>query len=584
MSVAGSSLAVGDFRMKRLIPPLKKAAQKAAVFGKIAIAAERLVEGSEKDSAKNLLTLAMLVNAVLYTQGETTVKGKFTELETADMEIRTRPSSARVLKPLREALTRTGSGRFEIIRTAHKQGLFKDLRLILPALKAIDDGYGEIADYMTQEVLPAYGKAILKPLRESFDFKGGRGHGRRLEVIHKIAGRDAWDLYAESLETGSKEVRLAALRCLGDSGKKADTALPMLIRQTRARSKDVRQAAFSALSRWDNEEVADILIRALSGKNIELVAPSIRSNRNSKVLGYLIGEGNKLLSRLLDKKTKTGDPLFSRFLQILICLETRTDHETERFLLSCLAKADEIISVKNKNQSAYYSGRDIVIRIAELLLQTGTPDALEALIKDHETSDAELLQYSFMAALRSKDPAYIYDTFSPYLTQKSRRQVRTKAKMLISLIDNFLKFQEPYRNYSNRYHNAESIVWDSRWLDAAVRAKARLLVCRLVRHGDQTAIDYLLRCCKKTSGQELYLMLLGLMQAGYPDVTDMLIQAIQNTLKLRSFYERNRLMKLVRLLPPESLPAIEDFVGTLPENALEEMLGHIAELKEGVLK
>ena len=40
LAVAGSSLAVGDYRLKRLIKPLEQAGQKAAIFARIAKAVE----------------------------------------------------------------------------------------------------------------------------------------------------------------------------------------------------------------------------------------------------------------------------------------------------------------------------------------------------------------------------------------------------------------------------------------------------------------------------------------------------------------------------------------------------------------
>ena len=76
-----------------------------------------------------------------------------------------------VLKPLLEALSSTGSGRIELIRDAQERGAFKDLRLVKPALGALDDPYSEIGDLIAEKVLPIYGKAILPELRGKIDIK-----------------------------------------------------------------------------------------------------------------------------------------------------------------------------------------------------------------------------------------------------------------------------------------------------------------------------------------------------------------------------------------------------------------------------
>src|SRR5262245_65745027 len=118
LSIAGSVVAGGDFRLKKLVPTLQQAGQKAPVFVKVAQAVNKVVESNEKSSAEGLLELSTLVNAILYTQGETGLAGKLEPIETTDLGQQTQ-ASARVLKPLLEALTTTGSGRLEIIRDAH---------------------------------------------------------------------------------------------------------------------------------------------------------------------------------------------------------------------------------------------------------------------------------------------------------------------------------------------------------------------------------------------------------------------------------------------------------------------------------
>src|SRR5260221_9430194 len=138
LAIAGSVVAPGDFRLKKLIAPLEQAGAKAPVFAKAAEAVKAVVDGDEKNSAAALLELTTLVSAVLYTQGETGAPGTLEALETTDLGTQTSQASARVLKPLLEALTTTGSGRLELIRDAFERGAFRDLRLATPALDGID--------------------------------------------------------------------------------------------------------------------------------------------------------------------------------------------------------------------------------------------------------------------------------------------------------------------------------------------------------------------------------------------------------------------------------------------------------------
>src|SRR5437763_10094897 len=84
LAIAGSVVAAGDFRLKKLVPPLEQAGAKAPVFAKVADAVKKVVDGNGTDSAAALLELTTLVNAILYTQGETGAAGTIEPIETTD--------------------------------------------------------------------------------------------------------------------------------------------------------------------------------------------------------------------------------------------------------------------------------------------------------------------------------------------------------------------------------------------------------------------------------------------------------------------------------------------------------------------
>src|SRR5437868_13584603 len=75
LAIAGSPLAVGDFRLKKLIAPLEQAGAKVPVFAQVAKAVSELVNGNETESPARLLSLSTLLNAILYTQGRSGTDG-----------------------------------------------------------------------------------------------------------------------------------------------------------------------------------------------------------------------------------------------------------------------------------------------------------------------------------------------------------------------------------------------------------------------------------------------------------------------------------------------------------------------------
>ena len=156
LAVAGSPLAVGDFRLKKFIAPLEAAGEKVPVFAQVAKSIGEVVNGKEADSAANLLGLSTLLNAILYTQGQSGANGDYRELEIFPTNCTSTRTPARVLKPLVEALTSTGGGRYEVIKSAVERGAFNDLRLIDPAIQALGDNYPELADLVAEKILPSF--------------------------------------------------------------------------------------------------------------------------------------------------------------------------------------------------------------------------------------------------------------------------------------------------------------------------------------------------------------------------------------------------------------------------------------------
>src|SRR5262249_12276506 len=193
------------------------------------------------------------------TQGETGFDGDLAPIKTIDLGVHKPQTSPRVLKPLQEALTTTGSGRLEIIRDAHERGAFQYLRLIAPSLAALDDTYSEIADFVAEKILPLYGQAIFSELEATFNSKGRAGHVRRLLLMHRLDKASTPPHVQRSLEDGSKEVRIAAISCLGDS----PDDLPFLLEQVKAKAKDVRTAALRALGSSSSDDAVKVLCDAL---------------------------------------------------------------------------------------------------------------------------------------------------------------------------------------------------------------------------------------------------------------------------------------------------------------------------------
>src|SRR5204862_130067 len=129
------------------------------------------------------------------------------------------------------------------IQKAVERGMFGDMRLMKPALAALEDPYKELVEVIAEKVLPMYGKAIVPDLLAKLDIKEGSPAQRhRLRLLHAVDPEGSRKVVQEVLKGGSKELRVVAIDCLGtgkwDVGK--------LVELTGAKAKDVRVAAMRA--------------------------------------------------------------------------------------------------------------------------------------------------------------------------------------------------------------------------------------------------------------------------------------------------------------------------------------------------
>ena len=592
LAIAGSGLASGDFRLKKLIAPMEKAGAKAPVFGKVAEAIRHVVESDANSASAALLELSTLVTAILYTQGKTGAEGKLTPIETSGFEMPTVDSSARVLKPLIEALTTTGSGRLEIVEDAYQRGAFKDLRLVKPAVAAIDDVYGEIGDFVCKNVLPTYGMAILPELRESFDVKGRSGHVRRLKLMHQLDPEGTNDLVEKALESGSKEMKVAAISCLKDS----QGHLSYLLEQTRAKAKDVRRAAYNALARFTTNDVVESLIRALSGGDSELAAGPVSENRSPKLLKYLFEEAGKQLEALLKLKDKAKlKKALSKFYDLLGGFNSRDDKRSIEFLTQCFEQREAIGKLKGEA----VDGDAINHRIVSLIVRSNTKAAQKTLVDAHESLSPDCLRWAMIAAMRTRPPKQVYDLFSPYYTAavpKKRGQNLIREKQ--EAIRNTLREIGGKQRYSHRHDYdefddgsgfaelTERAKLAPSWLDAAVTAKDLTTVNILARPKHDATNRFLAETldemlAKSSGGDcESAEVLNTMIRIGHAQAVEYFLKSLERLGKRKSrYYYAWWLVRLIPDLPKSAAKKIEAILPDLNETIVDEVIPHLEQLK-----
>lgn len=587
LSIAGSNLAVGDFRLKKLIEPLEKSAQKVPVFGTVAKAIDKLVTGNEKEAAQSLLDLSSLVLAIMHTQGETGVEGELKPIESKEMTLQTTQMSARLLKPLIEALTNKGGGRLEVIREAYEQGSFDDIRLVNPTIRALDDVYSEIGDFV-EKIVYKYGPPILPEIRDKIDIKGRSGHVRRLKLYHQLDPQAARAVVLDAFENGSKEMKIAALGCLGDSPQD----LPHLIEQAQSKLKDVRRVALARLGKFTDDASIGLLEKVLSSSDREMAVPSIQVNTSKKLWDVVLATTRKEFSELFTIKEKAKlDKALVRFQELLNCYAQRSDKDAKE-QLSAMHDARESLR-KLKGTTA--SGKDLLWEICKWMLLTGDASLQKRLIDDREQMQDESFAYSLTAALLRLPAKQVYDDYSGYFFKAQNKQknkdsdVRSAVMALLPRQDDENLFCGHWGYGLNDFPEAiakelRTKKWDPRWLTAAIETDD--VECAIAMGDSKNAnfkkylLDRLGSAGKKKGMDHEYLLVLeSIVELGYPEATQLVIDTLLKEAKAKSNYVTYWLLRMISKLPKTSVASIEKVLPDLPDRFVDEILPQLQTLK-----
>lgn len=582
IAIAGAAVAGGDFRLKKLVPALEQAGTKAPVFARVAQAAQAVVDSNEKTASVAVLDLASLVNAILYTQGETGAAGELTPIPTTDLGGSREQTSARILKPLLEALSSTGSGRIELVRDAVERGTFRDLRLVRPALHALDDPYPEIASVLADKVLPMYGAAIVPELRAALDLKGRGGDVHRLRLLHRLDPQGTRDLVRQALEVGSKEIRVAAIGCLDTTG----SDLGFLLEQARSKAKDVRAAALRALGKASNaaREVVAAIKAAVDGDDIELIVDTLKESKVAEVQEYVVARGALQLADVLkiDDAKKQG-PAMTRLMFLISCLDGRTDAAAETLLRQCFDSVGAMAKIKSTPSGADFN--ELLARV----MSRGSSALQQRLAQSHASLTGEMLGPAYSAARSTMTPAAFFKEFSPILEKLKEKRgkksgERERADALVRVLSGS-EARSFYRSWvfvPERDDDGTPAMpeLDPRWLDAAIETENLELICDLARPGHGGAGRFIAGKLETTKLGERYHLLATLVRIRFPGAAEAIIDALKQHAKATHHgYNLYWYGEMIAALPRSDAPKFEALLTTLPEAMVDHLIASVTTLK-----
>ncbi|MCM3698773.1 HEAT repeat domain-containing protein [Paenibacillus macerans] len=596
--IAGSDLASGDFRLKRLLPSFQQLGERAPVFKKLAAGIESLIAGdSGADSARRLQDINLLLQSVLRTQGKGSAEGETAPLKNKPVSLKTF-ASYRKLSAVRQALTTRGGGRHEIIVEAFREGLFQDLRLLPFAIEALNDPYVEIADFAMTDILPCYGSAIVPYLTRSFEPAGGKLEARKLTVIASNGGEQALPVIYEAAISGSDEVRTTAIRLLAGHAEYEQALLDF----SRDKKKSIREAAYQALADSDWASAAERLYEASKGKDSELVGPALNRSQSERLNGWLARDFAELVQSVeagvADKEKMQEISMLAR--RYFWALHHKTIPELEQIFLRVL---------RNYAHYAYTLGWTFLTNEAmQYITKAGSAEGHElvrAAVKIEMKKTAGTNMYvreTFVKAQSALPPERLYEEYAGILQDRLNASAISKsanyAKQLLETMEGLVvnrRYQEMTPVWTNERRNyvyrldmpaPEEIAanWDPRWLDHFIALDHLALASAFARPGHEDAASYLLT--KLSNSPEFRnrfanLAVMGLVRAGIPEneLHEALVRALEDERNTECHEIEPFLFDQLCRLPASYAERIRKAMPKFVNNSVEQ-LGYILKTME----
>jgi HEAT repeat protein len=418
--LAGAHLAAGDSGLERDKVALEKlvaqlGAKSPPVLARLAEQVGKLRSAKPKEQAPELLSLAMTVAQVRAAQAALAPAGDDEPLASA-AAVGT-PCNAKDLYALHDALITTGSGRLERVRDALERNDIADLRLVHAVIQAMGDHYGDIAELVSNQVVPAFGRAIVDPVRARLKFPGRTVDGRRLAALIAVEKAGALPLVERALAEGSADVREAALDAVATHVPGVPEFEPLvlgLLKEERAGG--VRRAAIRALKGFGSDASFKALLAALDdARTAAEAAEALGQSKHPEAADRLLERLEAAVPKA-KLKVKKGDKKgeAARIAQ----------RRQVELLFGALGELQEARVVPIAAKLVDEFGADA----ARAVLISDDPDHWRALADRIEGKDEGLFAVAVEAALRL-DADEAFERLSPIVRAKDREAKLTVMRL-----------------------------------------------------------------------------------------------------------------------------------------------------------
>lgn len=442
-AIAGTGLIGEDFRLRRALEAMAPLARANPVFAKISVGAAAMLAAPEKERANRLLDVLSLVDAVVYTQGQTHVAGEITALAPGCGSYV--QASYGQLQPLIAALSGGGSGRTALIREymdTHPE-FFGDFRVLPHVIGALGDNYGELAD-MIGEILLKQGSGIIPMLKDNFDPGGKAEMARRVRLIAKLAGENENHWFVSVLPDSRKEVRETIIHALSLC-KENNQLLLDLCRSERGKMKE---AAMRSLGAMDSESGMDYLRKEVEKKPASVWCLSgVNNSAASDIAAFA---AKQYLISLLENADPLNHSQEENLLQYCAALNGKYSPGLRDLWLWISQNMDAFSEIRyaDVNHTAQWLQHCFV----GCVLGNPCPEMIKLARELGRTQPEWFLCAEFLADLLCCPPEDVYDAYEKYIIHETLLRKETEdqknARLQLMMILSLVSWQEKCAGYT----------------------------------------------------------------------------------------------------------------------------------------
>lgn len=406
--VAGSRFAKGDPRLLKQIPVFEKLGQKVPIFQKLKSLLVELTESEQ--SQEKLLETSILIYSILNTLSDATENSELEEINTSldNAKIRTYLPYSK-LKTLQGMFGCTIKYDQNYIKKACDDAILDDIRIIEYVANSINLTNIYLTDFVENYIAKKIPLQLFPYIYKDFDVTGGKKEVTKFRIINDIDQKAGKDLIEQILIEGSVDLKVEAIKILGNDIKNEETILCIL----KEKKRPIIEACTYELCNMGSKQGIKISLDLFKTNKYNYVVKSLNICKDETIFEDLFQEVKATYEKFVESDT---DPKsvkeIEKLGEIFKVLENKSNEEQIYEFVIEVIKNKKVLKLSKEN----YEVKRAVENIISIIKYFGDIKYITSLQENEKLVKAYpvIIQIYFKSVCNVLDKEKIFDVFSNY--------------------------------------------------------------------------------------------------------------------------------------------------------------------------